>query len=81
MFGRPGQGHWCQAGASHRGDAWSRPRGCHHSGAQILELPAGLFGGASPNLILIDTGNYYPRQRKAEWRAGCENPAAFRQAA
>ncbi len=30
---------------------------------KIPKLPRGLFKDASPNLILIDTGNYYPRQR------------------
>jgi hypothetical protein len=29
----------------------------------ILDLPAGLFAGTPENLIVIDTGNYYPRQR------------------
>jgi predicted dinucleotide-binding enzyme len=29
----------------------------------IPELPRGLFKGAPANLIVIDTGNYYPRQR------------------
>src|SRR4051794_38560471 len=26
-------------------------------------LPAGLFQGAPANLVVVDTGNYYPRQR------------------
>ncbi len=30
---------------------------------KIPELPRGLFKDAPANLILIDTGNYYPRQR------------------
>src|SRR5215471_20161332 len=30
---------------------------------KIAELPPGLFKNAPPNLIVIDTGNYYPRQR------------------
>jgi predicted dinucleotide-binding enzyme len=30
---------------------------------QVPNLPSGLFRNASPNLIVIDTGNYYPRQR------------------
>ena len=30
---------------------------------KIPELPPGLFKNAPPNLIVIDTGNYYPRQR------------------
>ena len=30
---------------------------------KVPELPAGLFGGAPADLIVIDTGNYYPRQR------------------
>jgi len=30
---------------------------------KISELPRDLFKNASPNLIIIDTGNYYPRQR------------------
>jgi 8-hydroxy-5-deazaflavin:NADPH oxidoreductase len=30
---------------------------------KIPELPRGLFKDASDDLILIDTGNYYPRQR------------------
>ena len=29
----------------------------------IPDLPAGLFDGASDNLVVVDTGNYYPRQR------------------
>jgi 8-hydroxy-5-deazaflavin:NADPH oxidoreductase len=30
---------------------------------KIAELPRGLFEGGSAELIVIDTGNYYPRQR------------------
>ena len=30
---------------------------------KIPSLPPGLFKGASDDLIVIDTGNYYPRQR------------------
>jgi predicted dinucleotide-binding enzyme len=29
----------------------------------IPDLPAGLFDGAPENLVVVDTGNYYPRQR------------------
>ena len=29
----------------------------------IPDLPAGLFDGAPDNLVVVDTGNYYPRQR------------------
>ena len=29
----------------------------------VLDLPAGLFAGAPENLVVVDTGNYYPRQR------------------
>jgi hypothetical protein len=29
----------------------------------IPDLPAGLFEGAPDNLVVVDTGNYYPRQR------------------
>ncbi len=29
----------------------------------IPDLPAGLFDGASEKLVVVDTGNYYPRQR------------------
>ncbi len=29
----------------------------------IPDLPAGLFDGASDKLVVVDTGNYYPRQR------------------
>jgi 8-hydroxy-5-deazaflavin:NADPH oxidoreductase len=29
----------------------------------IPDLPAGLFDGEPANLVVIDTGNYYPRQR------------------
>jgi predicted dinucleotide-binding enzyme len=29
----------------------------------IPDLPAGLFDGAPDTLIVVDTGNYYPRQR------------------
>jgi predicted dinucleotide-binding enzyme len=31
--------------------------------AKISELPRGLFKNAPPNQVIIDTGNYYPRQR------------------
>ena len=30
---------------------------------KIPDLPAGLFAGAPANLVVVDTGNYYPRQR------------------
>jgi 8-hydroxy-5-deazaflavin:NADPH oxidoreductase len=30
---------------------------------KIPDLPAGLFEAAHQNLIVVDTGNYYPRQR------------------
>ena len=30
---------------------------------QIPELPAGLFADAPERLVVVDTGNYYPRQR------------------
>ena len=30
---------------------------------KISDLPRGLFKDAPPNLIIIDTGNYYPRHR------------------
>ncbi len=30
---------------------------------KVPELPPGLFKDAPPNQIIIDTGNYYPRQR------------------
>lgn len=29
----------------------------------VPDLPAGLFDGAAPGLVVIDTGNYYPRRR------------------
>jgi predicted dinucleotide-binding enzyme len=29
----------------------------------IQELPAGLFAGIPGNVVVVDTGNYYPRQR------------------
>jgi predicted dinucleotide-binding enzyme len=29
----------------------------------IPDLPAGLFDGAPDNMVVVDTGNYYPRQR------------------
>jgi len=29
----------------------------------IPDLPAGFFDGAPDNLVVVDTGNYYPRQR------------------
>ena len=29
----------------------------------IPDLPSGLFNGARDNLVVVDTGNYYPRQR------------------
>ena len=31
--------------------------------AKISQLPAGLFDGVSSDVIVVDTGNYYPRQR------------------
>jgi len=39
---------------------------------KIPELPRGLFKDAPPNLIVIDTGNYYPRQRDGKIE-GIEN--------
>lgn len=30
---------------------------------QIPNLPPGLFDGAAENMVVVDTGNYYPRQR------------------
>lgn len=30
---------------------------------QILDLPKDLFAGVPPNVVVVDTGNYYPRQR------------------
>jgi 8-hydroxy-5-deazaflavin:NADPH oxidoreductase len=29
----------------------------------IPKLPAGLFDGVSPDVVIVDTGNYYPQQR------------------
>jgi 8-hydroxy-5-deazaflavin:NADPH oxidoreductase len=29
----------------------------------ILDLPKDLFAGVPPNVVVVDTGNYYPRQR------------------
>src|SRR5215208_1381317 len=29
----------------------------------IPDLPAGLFDGAPGSMVIVDTGNYYPRQR------------------
>jgi predicted dinucleotide-binding enzyme len=29
----------------------------------VVQLPAGLFAGASDSVVVVDTGNYYPRQR------------------
>lgn len=29
----------------------------------VLDLPAGLLDGAAPGVAVIDTGNYYPKQR------------------
>jgi 8-hydroxy-5-deazaflavin:NADPH oxidoreductase len=31
--------------------------------AKVPNLPRDLFEGAPPNLVVVDTGNYYPRQR------------------
>lgn len=31
--------------------------------AKIPELPKDLFGGVSPDVVVVDTGNYYPRER------------------
>ena len=39
---------------------------------RVPELPSGLFKNASPDLIVIDTGNYYPRQRDGKIE-GIEN--------
>jgi 8-hydroxy-5-deazaflavin:NADPH oxidoreductase len=30
---------------------------------RVLDLPAGLFANVPKNVVIIDTGNYYPRQR------------------
>src|SRR5205823_3539546 len=30
---------------------------------KIPDLPAGLFAGVPENVVIVDTGNYYPRQR------------------
>ena len=30
---------------------------------KIPELPKDMFAGISPNVVVVDTGNYYPRQR------------------
>ncbi|MEN3338037.1 MAG: 8-hydroxy-5-deazaflavin:NADPH oxidoreductase, partial [Acidobacteriota bacterium] len=41
--------------------------------ANVASLPAGLFADAPPGLIVVDTGNYYPRERDgriAEIEAG-----------
>ena len=32
---------------------------------RVSDLPSGLFDDASANLIVVDTNNYYPRQRTA----------------
>jgi predicted dinucleotide-binding enzyme len=29
----------------------------------ITQLPADLFAGVPDNVVVVDTGNYYPRQR------------------
>jgi hypothetical protein len=29
----------------------------------VVQLPAGLFAGTSDSVVVVDTGNYYPRQR------------------
>src|SRR3954453_14263578 len=42
---------------------------------KIPELPRDLFKNAPPNLIIIDTGNYYPRQRDGKIE-GIENGLA-----
>jgi predicted dinucleotide-binding enzyme len=31
--------------------------------AKILDLPKNLFDGVPPDVVVIDTGNYYPRER------------------
>lgn len=36
---------------------------------KIPELPSGLFKSAPPELIVVDTGNYYPRQRDGKIEA------------
>ncbi len=33
---------------------------------RVPDLPSGLFQGVPDNLIVVDTGNYYPRQRDGE---------------
>ncbi|MFH8918943.1 MULTISPECIES: NADPH-dependent F420 reductase [Streptomyces] len=35
---------------------------------RVPDLPSGLFQGVPDNLIVVDTGNYYPRQRDGEIR-------------
>src|SRR5215469_4447416 len=31
--------------------------------AKIRDLPKNLFDGVSPDVVVVDTGNYYPRER------------------
>ncbi len=31
--------------------------------AKVPDLPAGLFDGAAPGAVVVDTGNYYPKER------------------
>jgi predicted dinucleotide-binding enzyme len=33
---------------------------------QIPTLPKGLFGNLGPNVVVVDTGNYYPQQRDGQ---------------
>ena len=49
----------------------------------IPSLPAGLFAETPDRVVVVDTGNYYPRQRDGQYRAPLEeafglvaNPAA-----
>ena len=40
-----------------------RPRRGHHPRKNIPSLPAGLFADTPDHVVVVDTGNYYPRQR------------------
>jgi predicted dinucleotide-binding enzyme len=38
--------------------------------AKVTNLPKGLFDNAKPSAVVVDTGNYYPRQRDGRIEQG-----------
>ena len=51
--GRHGRGGGAGQGRGHR----------DHPAEEHPDLPAGLFAGVPDDVVVVDTGNYYPRQR------------------